>query len=129
MLVMESSTHLSLLFEDYKKFALKPKKEFFDAMLNEKRWELMYFSKTLQYSIDNESISSLLQQYITFYPIYENYIKLSSGNSFDFEPQLDLLRKFLIQIEEAEFEETDEEILQTEKFTSQQLLEIAEKKI
>lgn len=129
MLVMESNTYLSLLYEDYKKFALKPRKEVFDAMLDEERWELMYFSKTLRYPIDNESICGLLQQYITFYPIYENYINLSCGNSIEFKTRIDLLRKFLIQMEEPILEDEDTEIKKNDTFTTQQLLDIAEKKV
>ncbi|MFV0389056.1 MAG: HNH endonuclease [Pyrinomonadaceae bacterium] len=129
MLVMESNTSLSITFEDYKKFALKPRKKLFDAMLNDNCWDIVYFSKMLEYPIDNESISNLVRDYVTFYPVYANYVKIASGNPFNFNHQLNLLRKYLIQYEESAIETSDEDVDQTETFSEQHLLAIAEKKI
>lgn len=129
ILAMESDSHLFLSLDDYKKFALRPKKIFFDTMIDENRWELSYISSILQYPISNSSICDLINNYITFYIIYENYINLSSGNYFRFESQLNLLRLFLTQTKEINFKQTEKIISKTTTFTSQQLLKNAGKKI
>lgn len=128
LLMAESNVNFLSLYDDYKKFVLRPKSELFDAMITEGRWEFLIESKRFNYPIDSDDIMALVESFITFFPIYENYLNIAAGKLAVFDKNIDFLRDFLIKIGDPNIEE---EIAESDisQYSKEHLLEIANNRI
>jgi len=90
---------------------------------------LPYFSRTIKYPISNTEIELLVSEFITFYPVYDSYLRLASGDSVLLNEQIGLLNDWFIQKIDEENSSRDEP---SEKINSIQkiyLLKLAETKV
>lgn len=128
LLMAESNVSFLTFYDDYKKFVLRPKSELFNAMIAEGRWEFLIESKRFKYPINSDDIMALMDCFIIFFPIYENYLKIACKQPAVFDKNIDLLRDFLIEIRDPYI---DEEIAESDisQYSKEQLLEFANNKI
>ncbi|TKK64871.1 HNH endonuclease [Ilyomonas limi] len=91
--------------------------------------DLPYFSRTIKYPISNNEIELLVSEFITFYPIYDSYLRLASGNSVLLNEQIGLLKDWFINSIDEEKSSLDEPTKKDNSHQEINLLKLAEAKI
>ncbi|TDB56919.1 hypothetical protein [Arundinibacter roseus] len=96
-LITEANAKLLKTTDDYRQFLFLPNKEYFDYMNQHGIWDITYTSKKLIYPIASKEIVSLITDFVCFYPIYANYLRISCGSETILENQISKLKKWLIE--------------------------------
>ena len=128
-ITFEANVKLSKQLDEYKQFLFSPQKDYFDFMNENSKWDIMYSSKKLTYPISNENIKYLVDNFVTFYPIYESYLRIASNQEIIIDSQIVKLKKWLIQQIDLEFSNSEETENIKSDFSTAELLRIARTKI
>ncbi|MFT3945803.1 MAG: HNH endonuclease [Agriterribacter sp.] len=128
-LINESKVTISKDLIDYRRFLFKPLDDYL-AYQKLEGWQLLMQSKTYKYPIINKEIETLIEDFVTFYPIYDSYLKLASSSKQSIKKHIGKLKEWLIERKYKEFE--DEELVTNKEaynYEKSKLLKIAETKI
>lgn len=77
--------------DEYKFSSLYPLKHYLKWQIENGFWNLLFFSRVIKYPISSDEIEDLIEDFSTFYPIYENYLKLAAGQKERFKEDFEFL--------------------------------------
>ena len=77
--------------EDFEISPLTPMSEYLEWQIEKGFWDLPYFSRIIKYPISSDEIEDLVEDFCSFYPLYENYLKLACGESIEFKEDIQFL--------------------------------------
>lgn len=79
-----------------------PLKEYLKWQKENNFFELPYYSETIKYPVRNEDILKIIERFVIFYPIYDNYLRLCCGKQIVLKDQIGLLTEWLASLVEKE---------------------------
>jgi hypothetical protein len=56
-----------------------PHDKYLAHVADEKLWDVRYRSRWISFPVDNEIIDSMVEDFVAFYPLYESYLRIASG--------------------------------------------------
>lgn len=126
-----AKTTLQKYFDEGIPFQINP----FTPLENYINWQnendlmdLPFFSETIKYPITSKEITSLIEKFVIFYPIYDSHIRISCGEEIKFEEQIKLLTNWLISLMEKE-ESSVNNFVRKAQINSDSIIRLAETKI
>lgn len=105
-----------------------PLKDYLDWQKQEGFFELPYFSETIKYPVTSNEIAALIENFIIFYPIYDNHVRLSCGKQVAIKEQISLLTDWLLALIDKE-EAVNENSEKKPTLNSTDFNKLADKKI
>jgi hypothetical protein len=94
-----------------------------------KVYDLFYFSEKIKYPITSNEILNLLNQFIIFYPIYDNHIRLCSGRDVIINEQTENLVNWLVELLDKKDEQGIQNTLNKSHLNEQEIRKLIDTKI
>lgn len=105
-----AKTTLLKYFDNNKENPINPfvsLKEYVNWQIGGDFLDLPYFSETIKYPVTSKEIATLIEQFVIFYPLYDNHILLSCGREIRLKEQIPMLTNWLLASVDKEEITTD----------------------